>query len=310
MDRHDVRRWVDAYERAWRAAGTIGLADCSPRTRPTARRRGRRRSRGSRRSASSGRRSARGRTRTSRWSRRWWPSTATPRSSRAQVEYGGPEPARWRDLWVLRFGAGRALPSLRGVAVRPGAARRPLRTDREADLRRAGRSGRCRRRTGTRRRRPSRGSAGGCAPGGRRRGARPPGRSTTPKCCQEASWPADSPTRARSSSSVAEAIAQRVCGTTRIRFTCSRCTPRTSASSACGVTRPPGLRKIFASPGERPEHPQWGDPRVHAGDDRDAGMGDAVEPGEVEGLRELLVRVQQVVEGVARHGHEPSRGAE
>ena len=33
-------------------------------------------------------------------------------------------------------------------------------------------------------------------------------------------------------SSVAEAIAQRVCGTTRIRFTWSRCTPRTSASSA------------------------------------------------------------------------------
>ena len=26
MDRHDVRRWVDAYEQAWRAAGTAGLA--------------------------------------------------------------------------------------------------------------------------------------------------------------------------------------------------------------------------------------------------------------------------------------------
>ena len=26
MDRHDVRSWVDSYERAWREAGTTGLA--------------------------------------------------------------------------------------------------------------------------------------------------------------------------------------------------------------------------------------------------------------------------------------------
>ena len=97
--------------------------------------------------------------------------------------------------------------------------------------------------------RPCPGSAGARGSSARRRRARPPGPSTTPKVCQEASWPADSPTRSRSSSSVEEAIAQRVCGTTRIRRTLSRCTPSTSASSACGVTRPPGLRKIFASPG-------------------------------------------------------------
>ena len=49
-----------------------------------------------------------------------------------------------------------------------------------------------------------------------------------------------------------EAIAQRVCGMTRIRSTPSRWVPSTSASSAASVTRPPGLRKILASPGFRP----------------------------------------------------------
>ena len=49
--------------------------------------------------------------------------------------------------------------------------------------------------------------------------------------------------------SVELAIAHRVCGMTRIRSTLSRCTPSTSASRPAAVTRPPGLRKIFASPG-------------------------------------------------------------
>ena len=76
--------------------------------------------------------------------------------------------------------------------------------------------------------------------------------STTLNRCQEASWPAEAPTRSRSSAWLLEAIAQRVWGTTMTRETFSRCTPRTRASSAASVTRPPGLRKILASPARRP----------------------------------------------------------
>src|SRR3954470_1656436 len=76
--------------------------------------------------------------------------------------------------------------------------------------------------------------------------------STTWNRCQVTSVPADAATRSRSSASVLLATAQRVCGTTRMRSTLSRCTPRTSASIAWGVIRPPGLRKIFASPALRP----------------------------------------------------------
>ena len=73
------------------------------------------------------------------------------------------------------------------------------------------------------------------------------------------------------------ATAQRVCGTTRTRSTPSRCTPRTIASRAASVTRPPGLRKIFASPGASPMQPQRVDPGVHAGHHGDPRVGDAVE---------------------------------
>lgn len=79
--------------------------------------------------------------------------------------------------------------------------------------------------------------------------------SITWNACQDASCPAEAPTRSCSSASEADAIAQRVCGTTRIRFTFSRWTPSTSASSAASVTRPPGFRKIFASPGLSPSMP-------------------------------------------------------
>src|SRR4051794_37215473 len=78
----------------------------------------------------------------------------------------------------------------------------------------------------------------------------------TGKGCQEASMPAEAPTFSRSSASVLLATAQRVWGTTRTRSTFSRWTPRTRASSACGVTRPPGLRKILASPGLSPSIPR------------------------------------------------------
>ena len=46
------------------------------------------------------------------------------------------------------------------------------------------------------------------------------------------------------------------------------------------VTRPPGLRKILASPCFRPSMRERVDARVHAGHDRDAGVGDAVEAAE------------------------------
>src|SRR5580765_983804 len=75
------------------------------------------------------------------------------------------------------------------------------------------------------------------------------------KPIQDASTPADSPMTARSSGSVLRVIAHRVCGMIRIRRTPSRWTPRTSASRPAAVTRPPGLRKILASPGERPSIP-------------------------------------------------------
>src|SRR4051794_11984131 len=75
------------------------------------------------------------------------------------------------------------------------------------------------------------------------------------KRCQVASTPAEAATRSRSVSSELDATAQRVCGTTRTRCTLSRCTPSTIASSAASVTRPPGLRKILASPGPSPSIP-------------------------------------------------------
>ena len=94
------------------------------------------------------------------------------------------------------------------------------------------------------------------------------------------------------------ATAQRVCGMTRTRSTPSRCTPRTIASRAASVTRPPGLRKIFASPGFEADEAQWVDPGVHAGHHRDPRMGDPVEllHGEVLGVGP--VRREQVVEVV------------
>jgi ketosteroid isomerase-like protein len=103
MDHDDVRRWVDAYERAWREAGTSGLVslfteDATYRASP--------------------------------WQEPveglgaigvfWEVEREGPDEEfsmvsevvavdgdtavvAAQVEYGGPDPQRWRDLWVLRF---------------------------------------------------------------------------------------------------------------------------------------------------------------------------------------------------------------
>ena len=103
MDRHDVRRWVDAYERAWRSAGTSGLAglftqDATYHASPWAP-------------------PVEGIEAISEF---WEAERDGPDEDftiisevvavdgdtavvRAQVEYGGSEPALWRDLWVLRF---------------------------------------------------------------------------------------------------------------------------------------------------------------------------------------------------------------
>ena len=97
------------------------------------------------------------------------------------------------------------------------------------------RAGRCRRRRGSRRPRPCRGSAGARGPLRRRRASAASWSSTTPKVCQDASWPAD----------CADPLAQLVerwrspsrsgcAGRPGSGCTLSRCTPSTSASSACG----------------------------------------------------------------------------
>ena len=169
-----------------------------------------------------------------------------------------------------------------------------------AVLRPAVRAGRCRRRRGTRRPARRQGSAGasaapGCLRGAPRSGRLSRGRSARTRPARRLAH------LSRSSPSVFVAIAQRVCGTTRMRSTPSRCTPTTSASSAAAVTRPPGLRKILASPALQSEHAQRIDARIHAGHDGDAGVGHAVEPAEVERLREDPVGGEQVVERVA-HG--------
>ena len=103
MDRHDVRRWVDAYEQAWRAAGTSGLAglftqDANYRASPWA-------------PPIEGLEAI-----SAFWeAERKGPDEVFTMVSevvavdgdtavvRAQVEYGGTDPSRWRDLWVLRF---------------------------------------------------------------------------------------------------------------------------------------------------------------------------------------------------------------
>ena len=85
--------------------------------------------------------------------------------------------------------------------------------------------------------------------------ARPPGPRRRRSVCQEASWPADcADPLAQLRRSVVEAIAQRVCGTTRIRFTLSRWTPSTSASSACGGHPAAGVAEDLGVAGLQAEH--------------------------------------------------------
>jgi ketosteroid isomerase-like protein len=106
MERVDVERWVAAYERAWRTAGTGDLAPLfapdatylvSPWATPVA-----------------GLAAIR-----ELWeAEREGPDEAFSMTSevvavdgdtavvRVAVDYGEPDPRRWRDLWVLRFDGG------------------------------------------------------------------------------------------------------------------------------------------------------------------------------------------------------------
>ena len=131
---------------------------------------------------------------------------------------------------------------------------------------------------------PARGSAGGSARGVTSSARAASWSATTWNGCHDASTPADAETRSWSSSSVEEAIAQRVCGTTRIRSTPSRWTPSTSASSAWLGDAAAGVAEDLGVAVPETEHGQRHDAGVHAGHDRDAGMGDAVEAALVEGL--------------------------
>jgi hypothetical protein len=105
VDRHDVERWVEGYERVWRTAGTDGLAELfaadasylvSPWARPV-----------------EGLAAI-----TELWeAERDGPDEDFTMGSdvvavdgdtavvRVAVDYGEPVVSRWRDLWVLRFDA-------------------------------------------------------------------------------------------------------------------------------------------------------------------------------------------------------------
>jgi ketosteroid isomerase-like protein len=103
VNRDDVRRWVDHYEQVWRTPGTARVADLfthdvtyltSPWAEPL-----------------------RGLSAIELFweAERDGPDESFTMASevvavdghtavvRAEVEYGGVRPARWRDLWVLRF---------------------------------------------------------------------------------------------------------------------------------------------------------------------------------------------------------------
>ena len=104
VERVDLERWMEAYERAWRAPGTDAAAalfadDAAYLMHPFAEP-----VEGSRRSAASGTPSAR-RASASQWrggSSRW---RATWGSCRLEVRYTAPEDELFRDLWIVRLGA-------------------------------------------------------------------------------------------------------------------------------------------------------------------------------------------------------------
>ena len=140
-----------------------------------------------------------------------------------------------------------------------------------------------------------------------RAGRRRRGRAARRRPCRPTA-----PTRSRSSSSVEEAIAQRVCGTTRIRSTPSRCTPSTSASSACGGDPATGVAedlRVAVAAGRA----------CRSGSIRESmqvtmatpACATPSKPPSVEGLGELRVGGEQVVEvvGHGRHTGRQPRGS-
>ena len=140
-------------------------------------------------------------------------------------------------------GAPRAAAAARAGACRPVSCRRA------SSARPFARYGRCRRRTGTHRPGRTPGSAGG-SHSLRPRRAPPPGpprRGTAQVASASAAE-----MRSRNSGWVDEAIAHRVWGTTRIRSHVEEVDSEDQRLERPSVTRPPGLRKILASPGFRP----------------------------------------------------------
>ena len=130
------------------------------------------------------------------------------------------------------------------------------------------------------------------------------GRSTTLTICQSTSWPAEAATCSRSSRSELAAMAHRVCGITRIRLDVEQVDAEHErlegllGHAAARVAEDLRVARLEA------DHGQRGEPGVHARDDRDTGVRDAVEAGHVEVVGILAVGGQEVVELVLAHGPE------
>jgi len=104
MDHDDVRRWVDAYERAWREAGTAGLADlfsedatyrASPWQEPPIA--------GLAAIAEFWEAEREGPDEEFTMASELLALDGVTAVVRTQVEYGGSAPQKWRDLWILGF---------------------------------------------------------------------------------------------------------------------------------------------------------------------------------------------------------------
>lgn len=106
VDRAHVRRWVAAYERAWRTPGTAVLdelftADATYRPSPWARP-----VEGLTAIAAFWEKGRDGPDETFTMTSQIVAADGDTAVVRVAVDYGPPDGGRWRDLWVLRFDAG------------------------------------------------------------------------------------------------------------------------------------------------------------------------------------------------------------